>query len=502
MRIPYRCLLSSSPSPRPRRSARPTAARRCAIPGFDLWCGDQLCAWKIERGDVAARADVERGRPRRRARRQRRRDRAALAGRQRRRHVHRVRSDRERRRRRRRSTLNVDVYGDGTRRAHRAHPDLALGAADVQARRSTAPYDGIRFELTKTGTGHAVLAQIGAKITDGCDAFTPITPAPAPLGAPCGDDDRLPSGICGSGRSSAACAWAAPAARAPADEVCGVERSDLAGARAATRVRADGSRELGEQCLLDSECASGICNVGYLLERASPAASTATARHVAPAMRAAVARHAPAATCHGPFVCAAGTHARAPGSRAATTTTARAGTCNGTPRLQCDDGRACATAADCPFGGLRTRLLYSRHPGWQLRVTSRRSNGGNAASDPAGGVSRLRPALVRKAERMLRSREDAVDVVHALFVDLIPRWNSSTWTFPTSIERLPTAASMSLRDRGTRARLLEREHAAGRAGRARAARRRGRRRRPDRRARRPARRGAPARCSSRASSTT
>src|ERR1043166_2886912 len=21
-------------------------------PGFDLWCGDSLCAWKIERGDV------------------------------------------------------------------------------------------------------------------------------------------------------------------------------------------------------------------------------------------------------------------------------------------------------------------------------------------------------------------------------------------------------------------------------------------------------------------
>src|SRR5688572_3846364 len=21
-------------------------------PGFDLWCGDQLCAWKLERGEV------------------------------------------------------------------------------------------------------------------------------------------------------------------------------------------------------------------------------------------------------------------------------------------------------------------------------------------------------------------------------------------------------------------------------------------------------------------
>ena len=21
-------------------------------PGFDLWCGDELCAWKLERGEV------------------------------------------------------------------------------------------------------------------------------------------------------------------------------------------------------------------------------------------------------------------------------------------------------------------------------------------------------------------------------------------------------------------------------------------------------------------
>jgi RNA polymerase sigma-70 factor (ECF subfamily) len=31
------------------------------------------------------------------------------------------------------------------------------------------------------------------------------------------------------------------------------------------------------------------------------------------------------------------------------------------------------------------------------------------------------PALVRKAERMLRRRDDALDVVHALFVDLLER---------------------------------------------------------------------------------
>jgi DNA-directed RNA polymerase specialized sigma24 family protein len=45
-----------------------------------------------------------------------------------------------------------------------------------------------------------------------------------------------------------------------------------------------------------------------------------------------------------------------------------------------------------------------------------------AAADPTTAYRVFGPALVRKAERLLRSREDAVDVVHALFADLIPSW--------------------------------------------------------------------------------
>lgn len=69
------------------------------------------------------------------------------------------------------------------------------------------------------------------------------------------------------------------------------------------------------------------------------------------------------------------------------------------------------------------------------------------------------PALVRKAERMLRSREDAVDVVHTLFADLLPTWNSDV-DLPY-LHRAVTNRCLNLvRDRGTRARLLEREQVA------------------------------------------
>ena len=57
---------------------------------------------------------------------------------------------------------------------------------------------------------------------------------------------------------------------------------------------------------------------------------------------------------------------------------------------------------------------------------------------------------------MLRSREDAIDVVHALFTDLIPRWNKSV-DLPYLYRAITNRCCNVLRDRGTRARLLERE---------------------------------------------
>lgn len=64
--------------------------------------------------------------------------------------------------------------------------------------------------------------------------------------------------------------------------------------------------------------------------------------------------------------------------------------------------------------------------------------------------------LVRKAERILRSREDAIDVVHALFADLLPKWNRDV-DLPYLYRAITNRCLNVVRDRGTRARLLERE---------------------------------------------
>jgi RNA polymerase sigma-70 factor (ECF subfamily) len=57
---------------------------------------------------------------------------------------------------------------------------------------------------------------------------------------------------------------------------------------------------------------------------------------------------------------------------------------------------------------------------------------------------------------MLRSREDAIDVVHTLFADLIPTWTSAV-DLPYLYRAVTNRCLNLVRDRGTRTRLLERE---------------------------------------------
>ena len=63
---------------------------------------------------------------------------------------------------------------------------------------------------------------------------------------------------------------------------------------------------------------------------------------------------------------------------------------------------------------------------------------------------------MRKATRVLRNREDAIDVVHALFADLLPRWDHHV-DLPYLYRAVTNRCLNLLRDRGTRARILERE---------------------------------------------
>lgn len=83
-----------------------------------------------------------------------------------------------------------------------------------------------------------------------------------------------------------------------------------------------------------------------------------------------------------------------------------------------------------------------------------------AASDPTAAYQRYGPALVRKAERILRNRDDAVDVVQALFTELIAARREEPVDLPYLYRAITNRALNALRDARGRTRLLEREQAA------------------------------------------
>lgn len=82
-----------------------------------------------------------------------------------------------------------------------------------------------------------------------------------------------------------------------------------------------------------------------------------------------------------------------------------------------------------------------------------------SASDHELAYQRYGPALVRKAERILRNREDAIDLVQALFTDLIARREDAV-DLPYLYRAVTNRALNVVRDARGRARLLERQQGA------------------------------------------
>jgi len=314
--------------------------------GFDLWCGDQLCAWKLERGsvkrvstwnagdygveldgsdaaieqltpvdsgdgtcieftlvaNVEANADVE---------------------------------------------LNVDVLGDGTIDHHERLPSANWKPLTYDML-IKAPYRGIRFELAKTGAGKAQLANIGAQTVrledGGCAGLTAIDPGPAPLGAYCDYNATVSScasGLCGLVSDpdalfgfTAACSQCDDSHPCDASQVCGLHEPTSPVREESNGCVAPASKALGERCIGNAECTSNMCSP----EGRCSACTTGTCPTCGPAWTG------------GPSVCGPGAHQGATGAACATDDDCATGSCLGVPRMECSDGRPCATAIDCPFG--------------------------------------------------------------------------------------------------------------------------------------------------------
>jgi hypothetical protein len=311
-------------------------------PGFELWCGDSLCSWKLLRGEVREAptwhkddtgveligTDVAISQLTPVTRSDGPCIRFDL--------VANVDENAEAR-------LELDISGDGTIDHSERMPTSRWKPLSYKLH-IQAPYSGIRFILSKKGTGKAVFAQIAAEIEyDGCAGLPEIVPLPAPLGAPCTDSARCASGICDSVPDPDAWFGYSNQCVGCTEMSCGTTEACGRGDAASPVLGVPvvcvgiGSRELGEQCLGNSECATDICTSGVCSTCATTCSGGELCR---------------LAYVDGPSLCAAGEHLRTTNEPCAIDSDCASNRCNGAVRKQCDDGRVCDGPEDCPGSGL------------------------------------------------------------------------------------------------------------------------------------------------------
>jgi hypothetical protein len=321
-------------------------------PGFDLWCGDELCSWKLLRGDieqvgtwhesdsgvsfVGADSAIQQVAPVNSG------DGSCIRFTM----VADVQPGAE-------VFLDIDLEADGT--VERPERVVAANWAPVEIFiKIDGPYDGIRFELRKTGNGRAVLANIGAEIAGGeCGDIAPIVVAPRPDGGTCFEDEHCASGICaqsptqvpGSAVFGFACAGCDVTAICNGGDVCGLAEPTSPLLAVPVACVPPAVKELAEQCILDAECASGICGKpsGGALGLCS-ACATASDCGGGACDLAWTANTFPSS----PKVCRPGEGAGTTGVACGTDADCASGTCAGSERKTCEDGRECRTPADCP----------------------------------------------------------------------------------------------------------------------------------------------------------
>lgn len=233
-------------------------------PGFDLWCGDRLCFWKTDKGDVAKVPTWIEGD-----------DGVELVGDD----VAisqmtsltsndvapdgciefdmtaKIDADVD-------VELELDLFGDGTADFTQRIPTsdwekqtVSIGIA--------GGFEGAKFRLTKAGGGQAIVADMRAHTSDACPP--PFTVAARPLGALCGSPDDCDGGMCVAG----VCSACESDLDCTSGDVCG--REDLAPGWLQDwhTCIAPASRELGQLCFTGGECATGDCSGNFCQECSS-----------------------------------------------------------------------------------------------------------------------------------------------------------------------------------------------------------------------------------------
>jgi hypothetical protein len=328
-------------------------------PGFDLWCGDRLCDWKTEKGEIARVPTWHAGD-----------DGVQLLGDD-------VLITQATPVTSTDSTciefsmltdvaldadvhLQFDVFGDGVIDYDQPIPTASWAPVSYLVK-IDAPWNGITFRLAKRGGGHAVLAEIKAQTrpADDCTGAG-LTLPPRPNGGWCHAGADCASGVCGGPSNdpailfpAGACSSCTSDAQCTNGFVCGV---DDALPSALTPFRAcipPASRALGELCAEDAECATGICHQTCSTCRDDASCTSGETCTAADQQFAGAngTTYVSAAT----YECDPGQHKRAPGETCFRDDDCASSSCVGSRNVQTcvdvlhgGDGRACTTDLDCP----------------------------------------------------------------------------------------------------------------------------------------------------------
>ncbi len=301
--------------------------------GFDLWCGESLCTWRLEKGEVrpaptwhpgdlgvellgddtaiAQMTPVE----------------ASDGTCVRFTLVADVAEDAEVR-------LAMDVFGDGS-----VETDERVPTSDWRKLtylvRMPADYSGVLFRLAKRGRGRAVLANIGAEIARDADCTTPPLAVIRPDGAVCTADADCASGQCYEwpGAWPDVCGGCDEDADCTGGELCVVGGAWPGWLSVASQCLPPGALADGLRCMRDATCASGRCLDGVCGACATAADCGGDACLPADGVR--------------PARCDRG---RGPGAGCFDHGDCDSGACAGAPLRGCDGrlDRECDADADCP----------------------------------------------------------------------------------------------------------------------------------------------------------
>ncbi len=306
-------------------------------PGFDLWCGDSLCAWHIDRGDVTkagtwhsedagvsllgddtAISQLS----------QTTRDCIEFS------FIANIDAQVEVR-------LEADAFADGSYEYSERMPTARWLPLTYRVRFSRSP-SGVRFRFTKRGNGVAVLAQLEAKAVSDCQGLPTATLPPAPLGASCIFASDCASSKCVGGPDGASCSECPTPGSSNGcsnNQICTSADPLLPVQDGFFTCAAPGARELGERCRNDNECSTGSCTnkrCSTCSER-QPCGNGEICESVKPGRI--------------PYLCAPNQQRRAFGEPCFSNADCSSLVCNGAEQRECPTGRACTTTADCPSEG-------------------------------------------------------------------------------------------------------------------------------------------------------